>query len=353
VIDDKIIQDWLQNGTIMSKEDGSFLIGWGNREWLSEPKDHTYLPCFYFPDFFLKEATPWFVHEHSVEVGLSELLGLLTPAAKPRLSDYSWKNPYQQLFRLTFDELLCKFKQKEMEKAVPFVMESTFETMTQEQLVSSLVNILNYSKENPVYLYGYWDEHDGILGATPELLFRYADGMNLETMACAGTMGLQKNSAAFLSDPKELHEHRLVVQSITESLSSFGNVSVGPLQLLKLPQLIHLVTPIKLQMQQSQSFETLTYALHPTSAVGAFPRTEGMCWLNEYHKLIDRRRFGAPVGYLWKNNANCYVGIRNVQWSESEMMIGAGCGLVSESHYEMEWSEILLKLQAIKEMLAL
>jgi len=353
VIDKKIIQDWLQNGTLISREDGAFLIGWGKRTWLSNPPEDSLHPSFYFPDFFLKASTPWFVHEQYVVITVDELLQFVTPTLKPVLSDYSWHNPYQQFFQHTFDELLHKFNHKEMEKAVPFVVESTLETMSSEQLAVSLVNILNYAKANTVHIYGYWDAHEGILGASPEILFRYADGMNLETMACAGTMGLQSNSAAFLSDPKELHEHRIVVQSITESLGSFGNVVVGPLQLLKLPRLVHLVTPIKLQMLQPLSFETITQALHPTSAVGAFPREQGMQWLTDYHKSIDRHRFGAPVGYLWQNKADCYVGIRNVQWSESEMMVAAGCGLVSESNCDREWSEILLKLQAIKEMLAL
>jgi menaquinone-specific isochorismate synthase len=42
-----------------------------------------------------------------------------------------------------------------------------------------------------------------------------------------------------------------------------------------------------------------------------------------------------------------------MQWDEKEIHIGAGCGLVAESQCTREWAEIKLKLQAIKEMLAL
>ena len=92
--------------------------------------------------------------------------------------------------------------------------------------------------------------------------------------------------------------------------------------------------------------------MHPTPALGAFPRRPGMEWLKEYQQKIDRRRFGAPVGYAIEDaQAKCYVAIRNVQWTKNQMLLAAGCGIVATSQYDAEWAEIKLKLQAIKEML--
>ncbi len=328
---------------------------------MKAPIEDASSPSFYFPDFFLKSQTPWFVHKHSMEVSPQELQLVLSPhelapKVSLRLNPLGWHNSYQPLFLHTFEQLQAKFASREIDKAVPFVLESTLQTMDEGQLRTSLLSVLNYAKENPAYVYGFWDKNSGILGATPEILFRIVDaGTKLETMACAGTKNLHSDSAAFLSDPKELHEHQLVVQGITESLAAFGHVHVGDLRLLKLSQLVHLVTPIAIELNATPSFEAIVRALHPTPAVGAFPRKEGMRWLEDYHTKIDRGRFGAPVGYTLPaaKKANCYVSIRNVQWNESEMMLAAGCGLVKESRSDREWAEISLKLQAIKEMLAL
>ncbi|MEI8366579.1 MAG: chorismate-binding protein, partial [Parachlamydiaceae bacterium] len=75
----------------------------------------------------------------------------------------------------------------------------------------------------------------------------------------------------------------------------------------------------------------------------------------EYRKKIDRKRYGAPVGYVFpKNNeTEIYVAIRNVQWNSGTMFIAAGGGIVPASTIEKEWAEVNLKFDAIREMLAL
>ena len=175
-------------------------------------------------------------------------------------------------------------------------------------------------------------------------------------MACAGTVGDQRDASLLLTDPKELHEHQLVVEGIRDALSSFGRVEVRPSHLLRLSRLVHLATPIIVHLQSSSfTYAQIVQALHPTPAVGTFPKEKGTAWLNQYQTQVGRGRFGAPCGVLFPDLArsSCFVSIRNVQWSENGMQIGAGCGLVAESLPDLEWAEINLKLRAIKEMLAL
>lgn len=349
------IKGWLACGTVMSGGGGRLLLGWGKRRWKGNPSFDGIKPQFYFPDYFLKAESPWFEHEHNLEMTPGQLLDLLSPYAPSASSCYVWNNPYRDFFCETFHDLQKKFATQEIAKAVPFVFESTPSTMQQSQLVRSLQSLLRYISINPAYLYGFWDEKEGMLGATPEVLFRYADEHKLETMACAGTKSTSCDVAAFLKDPKELHEHELVVQGIMEALSPYGRVKVDPLELLKLSRLIHFVTPIHIDFQVLPSVAEIVHVLHPTPAVGGFPRKQGMEWLLSYQRHIDRRRFGAPTGYLLPNSkqVNCYVCIRNVQWDGKQMLIGAGCGLIAESQLDREWEEINLKLRAIKEMLVL
>lgn len=229
--------------------------------------------------------------------------------------------------------------------------------MGQDQLRSSLLSLLQYAKSQPVHSYGFWENGHGMLGATPELLFSLGEikRHTLITMACAGTRGLRSQPGSFMDDPKEVHEHQLVVDGIMESLAPFGKVTIGSMRVLHLPKLSHLLTPIEVELKQDADFNAIVKALHPTPALGAFPRKEGLEWLKSYQKQIDRKRYGAPVGYTRgnTNEAGCYVAIRNAQWNPEEIVIGAGCGVVKESLLDREWDEVKLKIQAIKEMLSL
>lgn len=357
MIDGDFLNAFIHSGTLMSSSKGRILLGWGKRHWMATPSVKTESPFFYFPDFFLKENLPWFQQEHCVEIEIELLIEKLAPLLTKSSSVYQWSNPYRLLFKETFRELQEKFFHNEIAKAVPFIFESAEQGMTANQLVRSLLQVLKYALDHPAYLYGFWDGSQGILGATPELLFQFTKGDKpyLETVACAATSATQGDRLSLMNDPKELHEHQLVVQGITESLSPLGETHIGELKLLKLPRLTHLLTPISVKLNHTPNFEAVVRALHPTPALGAFPRKEGMEWLFAYQKKIDRQRFGAPVGYIHEEaqHSCCYVAIRNAQWNVKKILLGAGCGIVSQSQLDNEWSEINLKIQAIKEMLAL
>ncbi|MBA3958049.1 MAG: chorismate-binding protein [Parachlamydiaceae bacterium] len=342
----------LANGSLMTIGTNRLLIGYGERTWLKEPDFKQ--PCFYFPDFFLKDTSPWCVHESYLETSVDALLMQL---ADCKGSTIVWKNTSKNVFEKAFGDLRQRFNKGELQKAVPFVFETSTEKMTPELLKHCLASALNYAHTHDVYLYGFWDQEQGMLGVTPEMLFRYEkNGENiLETMACAGTYRTEQGSTQqLLNDSKELSEHQLVVAGIEEALQPFGSVAIDPMRILSLPGLAHLVTPMRAKLSTDVAFESIVRALHPTPALGASPKEPGMEWLKQYQTLINRERFGAPVGSVCKGaNMNCVVGIRNVQWNAEGMKIGAGCGVVPESQLENEWQEIEAKLQSVKGILGL
>ena len=356
VLNQHFIQDFIRSGSIITLDAHRVLIGWGKRSLVKDPAKISG-PVFYFPDFFLKNESQWYVHEHWKETDLSNLQlhvsAQISSISKP--AEIHWTCPYHEVFRSAFHDLQHRFGRGELQKAVPYVFMETPNHMDMLRLAFALDNLLKYAVIHPVYLYGCWDRVEGILGATPELLFRLRNHPVpiLETMACAGTCAT--NHEDTLDNPKELHEHQLVVQGITESLDSYGEVCPKPLELLKLPNLTHLVTPIQVKLDHPIAFESAVRALHPTPALGAFPKAKGNLWLNNYQTKIARKRFGAPVGFMHNQGSvgNCYVAIRNVQWDEKGMKIGAGCGIVSESRPEKEWQEIQLKHHAIRNMMSL
>ncbi len=344
-----INQRFLKSGAIASLSPDLILVAFGSRQSYASSKnlDPT-MPAFYYPDFFLKSSFPWIQFSDWKIIETKYLINFLNP---PAILRPEWMIENQFLFQENFYQLKQLFEQKQLEKAVPYIFAHSHTKMTLNQLKTSLKKALEQLSISSVHLYGCWDSEKGILGLTPEILFEWNNQNThlVKTMALAGTKKLE-NANPFSLDRKELFEHQVVVEGICESLASLGKVSIGQRQLLQLPILTHLMTPIEMSLYQPTSFEVLVRALHPTPALGAFPRQKGEEWLCHYQNQLDRNSFGAPVGLCFpeKGIKNCYVAIRNVQWNDQGMKIGAGCGVVSESQLDQEWEELCLKLQAVK-----
>jgi len=347
------LEAFLASGALISVGEGELLLGYGPRKWLVTQAIEC--PSFYFPDFFLENPTPWFTHETWIIISKPDLLHTLSTSEKATQTPLSWKTPHAPLLQRTFSALQEKFEKEELVKAVPFVFEQTDQTMTSQQLQRSLTTALGYAMQQPVFLYGFWDTSEGILGVTPELLFHHnQEQLRLETVACAGTFKAHEMQSA-LCNPILLKEHQVVVKGIVESLIPFGEVLSDDMRVLNLPTLSHFVTSISLSLQQKTPYESLVRAVHPTPALGAFPRQTGWEWLKDYQTKLKRKRFGAPVGFNipGAEHSAAYVAIRNMQWDQCGIVIGAGCGLVQGFDREQEWHEITLKISAIKKILAL
>jgi menaquinone-specific isochorismate synthase len=338
-----------ESGAISSLTHGRVLVAWGNKSSYSSFSElDVTKPAFYYPDFFLKAPLPWIQFS---DWRIVEVRSFIKEIISSSFSEIKWSLDDKKLFQNAFEELKILFEKKQLKKAVPYVFARSSENMHAERLKKTLKQALLFSETTPLHLYGYWNSQQGMLGITPEILFLY-DEVNkslIKTMALAGTKK-EANQVNLFKDPKELFEHQLVVEGIAQSLSKFGEVMIGKLQLMQLPRLTHLMTPIELQLRQSTSFESLIEALHPTPALGSFPKQQGEEWLRNYQSQLDRKSFGAPVGFSFPEQkiCKCHVAIRNVQWDSEGMQIGAGCGVVLDSQFDQEWKEICLKLQAIK-----
>lgn len=343
--------DFLISGSILQINSNQYVVGWGKRTWFE--KYHVSLrPFFYFPDFFLTHLSPWFQHEHSAVMTVGEIIEILPKDSFLKIKR-TWKNPYINIFKTAVDDLKNCFHQGILQKAVPYIFEYSNDYLRKQDLINSLKTVLFYGQAKPLHVYGFWDKEGGILGASPEILFKYRNDHIVETIACAGTKSNLDMPHQLLKDSKELFEHQVVIQGIEDSLSSFGIINTGETQILKLSQLSHLITPITLEISKKMNILSLIKALHPTPALGAFPKAQGMKWLENYQKKIPRGRYGAPVGCKFNKQSTFVVGIRNIQWDRHGIKIGAGCGVVPDSVYEKEWSEICLKISSIKEMMAL
>lgn len=346
---------FLQSGAVMSLSQDKLLIGWGEPRHASAKEVDFGKPAFYFSDFFLKTSQPWIQYPHWMQVSKEDFNQQLKPVAQLSACDWIVRQPEQ--FRETFNELHQLLQTNQLQKAVPYLFAHSSHLMSEERMQLCLKRGLASLEQKAGYLYGHWHGSDGILGITPEVLFSHSENQpqTVQTMALAGTCHPSDCQESFFKNEKERHEHQLVVQGICQSLQPLGNVKIGNLQLLRLPRLTHLMTPIEIELNHCFHFDALVNCLHPTPALGAFPVKEGKRWLENYQKHTPRNYYGAPIGFRYfpTGLSQCFVGIRNVQWDHTGMRIGAGCGVVKQSLFDKEWQEIQFKIKAIQEQLHL
>jgi menaquinone-specific isochorismate synthase len=341
---------WVACGAMITFGDMAH-IGWGRASWHPFPTDEEKKgKWFYFPDFFLRDPRPWVRFQYEASIAIDVLLKLIMDIShnheppKP----ISWESPSRSLFEEGFHALQQAFRGVKLDKAVLYAFSKSVSKMTKAHRQRALLHIMEYASKTPTYAYGFWSDSEGLMGATPELLF-HCHERQLETMALAGTQKAS-DSDDMCADPKLVREHRIVLDDIASRLSPFGQVHAGSMQLLVLPTLKHLYTPIEVELDVPLNFPSLVKVLHPTPALGGFPRAAAWEWLTEYNRLLPRGRFGAPTG-LWMAESAlmaCFVAIRNVMWDSKSLQIGAGCGLIAESDIKKEWTEILLKTESIK-----
>ncbi len=284
---------------------------------------------FYAPFFALSDPEPWLLGEEiEFKSEAHEDLPPLTHKVEPSSAD----------FARTCEEILDRIRAGEFEKVVPMVCE--------ELEFSRVLNHRMFSTEivKQQFAYGFEFGDEGMAGLTPELLFEVSDG-TLRTMALAGTG--KSDGPSLLEDKKEMFEHRLVIEHIANELKIYGRPEVGPTVEKTYGSLKHLYTPIALKLEREPRFMEFVASLHPTAALGGWPRKPAVEWLEDQPFHFARKRFGAPFGFVDGGLMKCVVAIRGVQWSGNRLMVSSGCGVVKESQALKEWQELELKRASI------
>jgi isochorismate synthase EntC len=333
-------------GFLFEYAPGRLLIGEGPLD-ARAARDPDQLAC-YAPDFLLHDDSPWLHPTTWREVTREELRQTLGPTRAPGVR---WVEPDLTAYSAAFRDVMLRIERHALTKAVPIVLERGRWTAAGGTRVPSLLRALLDGPETSS-IYGIWKPHAGMIGASPELLFQRRDPTRVETVAMAGTYPADR-AAALPDDPKERAEHQSVVEDIVAALTPLGLITVGPREVACLPAMAHLKTDITVELSAPTDFETLVAVLHPTAALGVWPRAAGRELLPRLGPAA-RGRFGAPFGVEWPDGrATVVVAIRNVQWSGADVLLGAGAGLIAQSELGREWEELRLKRDAVKGMLGL
>ncbi len=193
------------------------------------------------------------------------------------------------------------------------------------------------------------------LGATPERLVKVQQGQ-LHTVALAGT-ARRGNTAQedmhigeeLLLSTKNMQEHAIVVERIRESLADHCteiDTSATP-RLLRLKNVQHLETPIVATMRPGHTMLDVMAQLHPTPAVGGFPREKALMLIRKTERL-DRGWYAGPLGWIGADgDGEFVVALRSGLIERERATLFAGCGIVADSDPQSEYIETCLKLQAM------
>lgn len=196
-----------------------------------------------------------------------------------------------------------------------------------------------------------------LVGATPELLLSKQGGVitshPLAGSARRRTDKQQDRSAAetLLRSGKDLREHQWVVEAIMDALSPLCRTLHAPPApaLVSTATMWHLGTRITGELRDAHAHSSagLAALLHPTPAVGGYPRRPACRMIHDLEGY-DRGFYAGAHG--WTNSqgdGSWYVSLRCAEISGQEARIYAGAGVVDGSVPEAEADETSAKLQAI------
>ncbi len=118
-------------------------------------------------------------------------------------------------------------------------------------------------------------------------------------------------------------------------------------QLLKLKNVQHLKTPIAGELIPGRCILDVMADLHPTPAVGGFPRQAALEAIQNTEKL-DRGWYAGPLGWVGAGGHGEFaVALRSGLIDGSKATLFAGCGIVSNSDPQAEYAESGLKFQVM------
>lgn len=182
---------------------------------------------------------------------------------------------------------------------------------------------------------------------SPERLLLYRDGDFL-CDCIGGTVWNNSEDAPPPTVPRSVkEEHRVILEDILSQVKTITEdlPCVTSEQLLNLGNIFHIKSEISGRLKANVSALKLLTRLHPTAAVGGFPRQSAAEFIRT-NEEFDRGWYAAPIGCIYGGVAEFAVGIRSYLINGTSGYAYAGCGVVSGSTADREWEETVRKFKS-------
>ncbi len=188
------------------------------------------------------------------------------------------------------------------------------------------------------------------IGATPEVLFKYKNGV-FNTMALAGTQAYN-GSLEVDWGKKEIEEQQLVTDYILAALQNLAsNIEVSKVETIKAANLLHLRTLIKGNIKK-ETITTVVDKLHPTPAICGLPLEEALHYVLE-NENYDRTYYAGYFGeyFIEADEVSLFVNLRCLSIVDDLVSIFVGGGITAFSDPLLEWEETVKKTMTLKSVL--
>ena len=200
---------------------------------------------------------------------------------------------------------------------------------------------------HPNALVYFWHHpHTGTwVGATPERLLS-ANKKKYQTMALAGTLPYTLGEANW--GEKERVEQQLVVDAILQGLKKIiprDAIRCSPRYSKRAGHLYHLCTDIHFSAS-SRTVAELVRVLHPTPAVGGYPKEVSLQFIAQTEDY-DRSYYSGILGPLGKDKKELFVNLRCAEIKKDKIDLYVGGGITEASQIELEWQELIGKSKAL------
>jgi isochorismate synthase len=193
------------------------------------------------------------------------------------------------------------------------------------------------------------------LGATPETLLSLR-GDEVRTAALAGTTGRASSPTAdrrlaldLTRSDKNGAEHAIVIRAIRAELAALCDEVAVERQprLLALENVQHLHTPIRGRLRRPRHLLEVAARLHPSPAVGGFPRDVALRELSA-REDVARGLYSGALGWMdLRGDGELAVALRCAVLRGGHAALFAGAGIVADSEPEAELCETRMKLQPL------
>jgi salicylate biosynthesis isochorismate synthase/menaquinone-specific isochorismate synthase len=192
-------------------------------------------------------------------------------------------------------------------------------------------------------------------GASPELLVRRSGGRAF-SQPMAGSVARGANEAdddrlarELVESAKDNAEHRIASEFVAEALRKFSrSVEARAPEVVRFTNIQHLATTVtaELAAPAAEALE-LAAALHPTPAVGGWPRPAAEALIDELEDL-ERGWYAGAVGWTdGQGDGEFAVALRcGLLWEDGARLY-AGVGVMPDSDPARELEETELKFKAL------
>jgi menaquinone-specific isochorismate synthase len=192
-------------------------------------------------------------------------------------------------------------------------------------------------------------------GASPELLVRRSGGRAFSqpmagSVARGATDAEDDRLARQLEDSaKDKVEHRIVSDFVVEALAPYARTVTAPgPEVVRFTNIQHLATSVTAELREppANALE-LAAALHPTPAVGGWPRDAADALIDELEGM-ERGWYAGAVGWIdARGDGEFAVALRcGLLWEDGARLY-AGVGVMPDSDPARELEETELKFKAL------